>query len=51
MSKLKLVLVGGFGVDLSLNFMYKQSATDLLILKRIKVRVCASVCDMCLSVH
>jgi hypothetical protein len=31
------VLVGGFGIDLSLNFMYSKTETDFLILKNIKV--------------
>ena len=42
--KLTLVLVGGFGIDLSLNFMYSKTETDFLILKNIKVCVHVTVC-------
>lgn len=36
MDKLRQVLVEGFGIDLSLNFLYKMNKTDLLIMKNIK---------------
>lgn len=34
--KLRQVLVDGFGIDLSLNFLYKMNKTDLLLMKNIK---------------
>lgn len=34
--KLRQVLVDGFGIDLSLNFLYKMNKTDLLLMKTIK---------------
>lgn len=36
MDKLRQVLVDGFGIDLSLNFLYKMNKTDLLLMKTIK---------------
>lgn len=36
MDKLRQVLVEGFGIDLSLNFLYKMNKTDLLVMKNIK---------------
>ena len=36
MDKLRQVLVEGFGIDLSLNFLYKMNRTDLLLMKNIK---------------
>lgn len=36
MEKLRQVLVDGFGIDLSLNFLYKMNQTDLLLMKNIK---------------
>ncbi|CAM9153706.1 unnamed protein product [Pylaiella littoralis] len=36
MDKLRQVLVDGFGIDLSLNFLYKMNKTDLLLMKNIK---------------
>lgn len=36
MEKLRQVLVDGFGIDLSLNFLYKMNRTDLLLMKNIK---------------
>lgn len=36
MDKLRQVLVEGFGIDLSLNFLYKMNRTDLLLMKTIK---------------
>lgn len=36
MEKLRHVLVDGFGIDLSLNFLYKMNKTDLLLMKNIK---------------
>lgn len=36
MDKLRQVLVEGFGIDLSLNFLYKMNKTDLLLMKNIK---------------
>eukprot|EP00903_Cladosiphon_okamuranus_P016673 g15374.t1 len=36
MQKLRQVLVDGFGIDLSLNFLYKMNQTDLLLMKNIK---------------
>lgn len=36
MEKLRQVLVDGFGIDLSLNFLYKMNKTDLLLMKNIK---------------
>lgn len=36
MDNLRQVLVDGFGIDLSLNFLYKMNKTDLLLMKTIK---------------
>ena len=36
LDKLRQVLVDGFGIDLSLNFLYKMNKTDLLLMKTIK---------------
>lgn len=36
MEKLRQVLVDGFGIDLSLNFLYKMNKTDLLLMRNIK---------------
>lgn len=36
MGKLRQVLADGFGIDLSLNFLYKMNKTDLLVMKNIK---------------
>lgn len=38
MAQLKQVLLEGFSIDLTLDFLYRQNNTDLLILKNIKVR-------------
>jgi hypothetical protein len=35
--QIKAVLVDGFSIDLTLDFLYRQNNTDLLILKNIKV--------------